>query len=213
MEQEKVLNEIATTADTHLEWAKQLIGEGVTDDQSYEFAGTILRDIKAEIKRSKDEYEHLYRPLKTAMDRLRARWKEVTQPFDEAERLLRSAMTRYTQEKEKAAREEALRLAAEARKELEAEKADEQKVVALVERAQEIQTEAPDLEGISYREHWKAEVIDIRLLCGAVAAGKAEPDLVAPNMKRLNEIARAMKTAFDVPGCEAIKDKVIQVRS
>lgn len=212
MDQDTVLNEIATTADNNLEWAKQIIGQGVTDDASYEFAGTVLRDIKVEVKRAKDEYEYLYRPLKTAMDRLRDKWKEVTAPFDQAEAMLRGAMTEYGREKESRARAEALRLAAEARRELEQEKADARKVETLVQKAQEIQTQAPDVEGISYREHWKAEVTDIRELCRAVADGTVDADLVLPNMKRLGEIARAMKGSFAVPGCTAVKDKVIQVR-
>ena len=211
-EQDAQLAQIAVQADQTLTWTQTIITEGINSDHDYELAGSIVRRAQQEKKAAEAEYQHLYRPIKTAMDRLRARWKEVSAPWDEAQTILRAAMTTYATEKEQASREEALKLAAAARKEMEKPEASVEKVESLVAKAQAIDESAPQVEGVSYRENWTAEVDDLIALCAAVAAGDVPADLVQPNMKRLREMAKAMKDTFKVPGCRAVVKKVMQVR-
>jgi len=206
------LTRIAVQAGQTLTWTQTIITEGITSDDDYELAGNIVRRAQQEKKEAEAEYQHLYRPIKTAMDRLRTRWKEVSAPWDEAQTILRGAMTTYATAKEQAAREEALKLAAAARKEMEKPTTNAKKVEALVAKAQEIDEGAPEVQGVSYRENWGVEVDDPIALCAAVAAGDVPADLVEPNMKRLREMAKAMKDTFKVPGCRAVVKKVMQVR-
>jgi len=63
-------------------------------------------------------------------------------------------------------------------------------------------------KGFSSRENWSAEVTDIKALCRAVADGKTAENLVGANMPALNQMARAMKQAFNVPGVRAVKEIV-----
>jgi len=206
------LVQIESQASQMLAWTRSIVAEGIQTDDDYEIAGKIVRQAQQEKKAGEAEYQHLYRPMKTAIDRLRTRWKEVSSPWDEAQTILRKAMTDYATAKEKAAREEALKLAAAAREELEKEQADATKVESLVSKAQEIDESAPKVEGVSYRETWGVEVDDLTALCAAVVAGDVPEDLVMPNMKRLREMAKAQKKTFNIPGCHAEAKKTIQVR-
>jgi len=57
-------------------------------------------------------------------------------------------------------------------------------------------------EGLAERTYWKATVIDMRLLIQAVAAGKASPEALLPNMPYLNGQALFYKGRVDgqIPG-------------
>ena len=213
MTEPQELNEIALQSRQTLDWTQSVIADGIQSDDDYAIAGEIVRRAQREKKHAESEYQHLYRPIKTAMDRLRARWKEVSAPWDEAQSILRKAMTAYATAKEAAAHAEALKLAAAARKEMAKPTADARKVEDLVVQAQGISdSTAPKVEGVSYRENWTVEVDDLTMLCAAVASGDVPEDLVLPNMKRLREMAKANKTTFKVPGCQAVVQKVMQVR-
>jgi hypothetical protein len=206
------LMKLANVSGQTLVWAQRVINDGIESDDDYELAGEIVRRAKQEKAEAEKEYKELYQPAKLVVDRLRNRWREVSAPWDLADRILRQAMTLYTEQKEQAAREEALLLAAKAREELDKPDADAEKVEAMIEKAQRIDESPPPVSGVSYRESWTVEVDDITALCGAVAVGEAASDLVQPNMKRLREMAKAMKDTFNVPGCRAVAKKVMQVR-
>lgn len=51
---------------------------------------------------------------------------------------------------------------------------------------------------------WKAEVFDMKALAKAVAEGKAPVSAIEPNMTALNQMARAMKSGFNLPGVRAV---------
>jgi hypothetical protein len=60
--------------------------------------------------------------------------------------------------------------------------------------------------GVVTRETWRAEVTSIRELCKAIAEGRASENFVTANMTALNQVARAMKTTFNVPGVRAVPE-------
>lgn len=75
-------------------------------------------------------------------------------------------------------------------------------------------------KGVATRTVWHAEVTDLRALCRAIADGKvavvdgavAIPPLVQANLPVLNQMARALKENFAVPGCRAVAETDVAVR-
>lgn len=64
----------------------------------------------------------------------------------------------------------------------------------------------PKLEGVSYRDNWSAEVIDMRALVAHAHAHPALiPSLLLPNLPDLNKMAKAQKSALaqSIPGVRA----------
>jgi len=66
----------------------------------------------------------------------------------------------------------------------------------------------PDIDGVHYRETWNAVLSGprddaIKALCGAIAAGHADPNLVKLNSSVANKLARKQKSELSVPGLEA----------
>ena len=155
--------------------------------------------------------------------------RNVEAPLADAERIIKGAVgafhleqQRIRQELERKAREEADRQAEQMRLDM-AVQAEEMgaspEVVAEV-----LETPVPvapvavaptfnRAAGVSTRETWRAELIDIRALCRAVADGKASTELVQPNMVTLNSLARGLKSTFAVPGCRAIPETTVSARA
>ena len=74
------------------------------------------------------------------------------------------------------------------------------------------QIEMPKAEGISTREVWRAEVVDLPALIAAVAAGQQSLALLLPNQVALNQMARAQKGMLAIPGVKAVCEHVMPVR-
>lgn len=76
----------------------------------------------------------------------------------------------------------------------------------------------PQVQGISTRKNWKvaADELDVQKFLQAVKDGKFEikraAQLVQFNVPALNKLAKALETAFDVPGARAYNDAVIGSR-
>jgi len=56
------------------------------------------------------------------------------------------------------------------------------------------------VESVSFRENWRAEVVDKLALLKAIAQRPELVNLVDPNLNALNHLARAHKNALDLPG-------------
>jgi hypothetical protein len=59
---------------------------------------------------------------------------------------------------------------------------------------------APRVEGVTFRENWRTEVIDKVAFVNAIAARPELANLVDPNLTALGHLARAHKSALDIPG-------------
>jgi hypothetical protein len=149
---------------------------------------------------------------------MRARRAEVIDPWERAEENLKRCMTVYH---EKRTRElEGRRLAAA--EELMADIDEVEDPDEVVERAaaakmelQKIPESGLEADGISYRDNWKARVVDPRALARAVGNNELPEDYVTPNMTVLNKLAAGLKEHFagKVPGCIAENKRVLQVRT
>lgn len=72
----------------------------------------------------------------------------------------------------------------------------------------------PKVQGVSYRDNWKAhESVDVKALAAAVANGSVPATFLVPNMTALNQFARATKGAQKVPGVRVWNDRQVTART
>lgn len=73
---------------------------------------------------------------------------------------------------------------------------------------------APEkLAGISTRQDWKAEVVDLMALVKAVAAGEASIELLEANTKEIGKRAKALRQEFKAPGIRVYPVDVVSARA
>lgn len=70
-----------------------------------------------------------------------------------------------------------------------------------------VQADIPKVAGLSNRDNWRAECVDLKALVQAVAAGQAPLSLVMANDKVLGQQARSLKEHFIAPGVRVWNDK------
>ena len=215
------------TALAHLEseahaWPDRARALAVTDHAGYARAADFLLGIKGvreEIAQACDPViAAAHRAHQAACQQKRA----LEAPLVEAEGIVKEVIAAYLETEEKARRRREAELAREAaRLEEEARRAEAEALEAAGESAAAAQVAAaplltapillpkPRAEGIAARESWTAVVVSLRALCHAVAVGRVPETAVLPNGATLNAAARAMKSAFNWPGCRAVRTTVV----
>jgi hypothetical protein len=73
--------------------------------------------------------------------------------------------------------------------------------------------QVPKAQGVSFRDNWKARVVDKEVLLRAILAGQQPMSLLIPDQKALDGIAKALKGEARVPGVEFYADQVAAVRA
>ena len=66
----------------------------------------------------------------------------------------------------------------------------------------------PEVEGISYRKKWAAEVTDLPALIAHCAAHPQWVKVLAPNHKELNRLVQALRGNLELPGVVVSEDTV-----
>lgn len=193
----------------------------VTSPEMYEAAASELRDIKARFKRLDDWEKSITRPMNAALAGVRAMFKTPKDTLSQAEGSIKRAMLRFQDEQEAKRRKAEAEAQERARKEREklaaraaaaAEKGQAEKAEVLQMQAETVAVptiakQTPTVSGISTREVWSAEVVDIKALCRAIADGVVPEVAVAANMTVLNQQARSLKAALNWPGVRAVSQK------
>jgi hypothetical protein len=76
-----------------------------------------------------------------------------------------------------------------------------------------VATSVPKVQGVSYRDNWKAHPdVDVRALAGAVASGGVPAAFLTPNLVAINQFAKATQGAEPVPGVRFFNDRLIVAR-
>ncbi len=71
----------------------------------------------------------------------------------------------------------------------------------------------PKVQGVTYRDHWKAHPdINVRNLAAAVAAGHAPVTFLLPNLTAINQWARATQGGQTIDGIRTFNDRQIAAR-
>ena len=201
--------------------SKPLIEEAlaakVDDQNALTFAVDMLTEIKNRVKQIEGERTALVKPLNDTVKNLNAKFKNLTQPLEEAESALRSKVLVYQRQVEaearKAAEEERARIQEALR--LEAEKAAEQgqqeEAQQLIHAAQVVQVK-PEEQGrggflggkSSIQKRWTYEVTDIAALAAS------NPHLVEPNSAAIGGLIRG--GVRELPGVRIFQTESLSVR-
>lgn len=131
----------------------------------------------------------------------------------EARRLQEEAATNAAKADELAAAgniEAAADLADQAAEQLHA--AAETAAVASMVVAAPVIAETPKVSGVSFRDHWTADVLDKMALVRFVASNEHFAHVLDVNLGALQKIAAAQKETFAIPGCKANCEKILASR-
>lgn len=122
---------------------------------------------------------------------------------EEAERKARLE----AEEKERKEREKLEKKAEKAADKGDFEKADELRAQAEVVHvpAAPVAVEPPKVAGSSVRYRWTGECVDLKALAKAIAEGRASVNLITPNVKAINDQARATQDTFPIDGIKFSK--------
>lgn len=221
-------------------WAERAKGLRIVDAASCVKASHLLRSIKglrSDIQRwfapHIEAVMDVKRKAETARKGLADEQGRMEASLIEAEGVVKKALVAWDTEQERVRLETQRRLQAEAQRKAErlsTETAAAMELEAntlgdagMLQEAQDIFSQpntpvvtveklTPKVEGIVYRDNWKAaDDVDIKALAAAVAAG-APTTFITPNMSALNNFARATKGTASVPGVTFFNDRQIAAR-
>lgn len=225
-----------------IRWASEATSLTITSPQGCTQASYLLRSIKgvrADIQRwfapHVEAATETKRKAEAARKALSDEQARMEAPLVNAEAVVKRALLSWENEQEQLRRAEEARLQAEAQREAEAATlaaAAELERVAVQTGDAEMLAEAeaiiaqpveapavliksfvPKVQGITYRDNWKAHPeIDVRALAAAVAAGAAPVSFLVPNMTAINQWARATQGGAEMPGVRVINDRQIAAR-
>ncbi|HMN09341.1 MAG TPA: hypothetical protein PKC83_11195 [Gemmatimonadaceae bacterium] len=214
-----------------LTWPERARAMVIDTPESYVAAADMLKGIKALRAKITDTFG----PLKA---KAHAAWKAICDeqtradaPLTEAETTIKRAMVAWDTEQARIAAEAARHAAEQARldeerRRLEEAAALEREAVAtgdasLLAEAEAIISEpvvapvvivqkaTPKVESISYREQWRAEVVDLAALIRAAADNPQLVPLLLPNTTAVNGMARSLKGAMRVPGVRVYSERTV----
>lgn len=208
----EVVAELETQALSIPEQAKALT---IVDPASYEKAGGVLVVIKGLRKRIDETFDPIISKAFAAHKEAKAQKTKVEAPLVVAEDYLKPLMARYNADQEKKRREEEAKAQAEARKKAEDEqqaralaaeqRGDHKKAEAIISQPVVvapviIPKETPKVAGVSFRQTWKARVVDETLV---------PREYLCVDTVKLNGYARSMKGSAMVAGVEFYSEDVV----
>lgn len=202
------------------------LAAAIKDDSSYEEAATYRKTLKMAKDEALERLEAVRKPTYAAYQEILRLIKEVVAPYDGALAALDQPLISYHNARERLRKEAEDAAAAAAKKLVEdaqvaraaaAEVAgDTEKAAAIMEQPtivpKVILPAAAKPEGQAIRTTWTAEVVDLKVLLGAIVAGRAPLDTIEPNLPVLNALARASKENLAIPGVRAVPKQGIANR-
>lgn len=223
-------------------WASRARDLAIVDRESCTNASHLLRSIKTLRNGVQDWFApHIEAAMETkrkaesARKALADERDKMEAPLIEAERILKHGLLAYEAEQERVRLAEEARLQAEAQKEAEAvtlaaaAALEREAVLAgdpvMLQEAQNILDQpieapvvsvavsVPKVQGVTYRDNWKAHPqIDVKALSAAVASGAAPAAFLAPDMTAINQFGRATKGTHPVAGIRWFNDRQVVAR-
>lgn len=186
-----------------------------TPDQ-FQATADHLKEIKRAQKAADDFFDPIAKQAYELHRGICARKKLLTDPLAHSERVDKAKMLDFQRAEDAKAETERRRLQAEAdeaaRREREAleKRAAAAKKPETQERLREqaasvvapvvaVASAAPKLSGVSTRKAWKAEIVDLEKFLAFCCEAK-RVDLLLPNMKSIEGMAKALKERASLPG-------------
>ena len=211
-------------------WQEPLVQLPIQSDADYVVVAEGLKTVKA----FECHVIEWFRPLKEkahgAWRGLCDREKETLKPAKAQEANYKAALVTYTEDQERARRAEEQRLREDARRREEQRRLEEAAAlerqavdsgnVALGIEAQtlldtpvetpvvQVAPTTPKVAGISYRDTYRAQLVNLMALVTHVATHPEHANLLTLNQPAANQLARSLKTNLRVPGLEVVVQKV-----
>lgn len=197
----------------------------ITTNEDFQSAAELAKQVKQSQSQIKDYWAGPKESAHKVHADICAKEREMLRALEEAERILKSTMTRYTLQQEEARRKAeeesrkrqreeqerflAAAVAAEA-------KGDEMGVARNMAMAEVIQdmpatvnpVERPSVEGVSTRKVWRAEVLDDAQVPVSVAGAIVRPI----DIRAIEKIAEATKGTIQVPGIRLFQETLMSIR-
>lgn len=198
----------------------------VNSQETYETAAEILLGIKDLRKEAEAHHRPMIEAAHKSWKATLAGLQKIDEPLAEAETILKRGIGAYQteqrriqQEAERIAREAADRAQAEALESsieaAEAQGATVQEVQAIIDQPMvaPVVRVAPTIQpvaGVSAAKVYRAEVVNLRELCKAVAMGQVPETYVAASMPALNGVARSTRGSIRIPGVRIVEDTTVR---
>lgn len=201
-------------------------GVPVTNDVEFASAGSLLKEIKQMQKKVKEYWEPLRAKAKAAYDDVLSRKKEMLDPLESAEKMLKAKMGAYSDEKNRKARmqEEAMRLLARQEMERKLEEAAtaeaegdavgaefalaEAEVMEGVASSSVIRAKPPKADGVSRSRTWEIVEVDSSM----VPVNFGDEEIRPVDLKAVMRIIKASKGTVQIPGIKYEEKTTISVR-
>jgi len=224
------IEQLDSTSNSLKKMAEKALSVEIESEEDYQYAANSLQVVESITKVISEITERFRKPAYDYYQSVLKAKKDLVQPGEEASKHLRAQMSGYIKRREQLRAEEARKLieqqnriakenaenafltAIESGDDLGAELALEDAVAASVAPNTTISVAPPEIEGIQYRDNWSAELVGpsgLKILCAAIAEGRAPEDLVSFNSSKANQIARSLKHEMKIPGIRAVNNKVI----
>jgi hypothetical protein len=199
----------------------------ITTSEEMTASGALLKTVMARQKALTELRLSITRPMDKAKKRVLELFAPALDRLTNAEHTIKGAVLTYTREQERLRREAQAELDAAAERERLRllESAEEHRGLAQGGEAAELEREAETVQAptvapaeapsgqMHVRVTWHAEVTDLAALAKAYAEGEMSIELMLPNMKLLNEMARTFKGDLTVPGVRAVSEEGIAARA
>jgi len=171
------------------------IASKIKDYDSLKFAVDFLIKIKTKRKQWQDFIKPALEAAFTAHRRIKDIEKEIDLPLKRAEEeILKPAISKYDLWQ------------ADIREQKQRDISKETGVEVTLANENKI-------SGIMFKTIYNAEVVDMKKLCEAIAAGAVPPEAVKANPIFLNAAAKSLKTAMNWPGIKLNAERVVSART
>lgn len=194
----------------------------IVDQRTYAAACEVLVDVKTMLGAIDDLCDPSIEAAHRAHTAALAVKKKLAAPLLAAEKTVKPRIAAYVEAEALARKQEETRRAEEAKKRQEEERlleaidleaAGESEAAAEVLSAPVVapivSLPPPKADGVSVSKKWSAVVVDMKALARAVADGVVPVEALLPNAAFLNGMARAMKSAMNVPGVRAQSETTV----
>lgn len=199
-------------------WPEKAKSVSIDSVERYSSAGEMLVSIKTLRNEIKEVFDPIVQKAHSAHKEALAQKAKADKPLDEAENIIKRAMSSWTQEQEAKRREEERRLREEARKaeedrllrqaELAAEEGDTELAYQILDSpipnvSVIAPSNVPKIGGVSYTNRWTFRIIQPSII---------PREYLIPDEKKIGGVVRAMRSGTKIPGVEVFCEKVASVR-
>lgn len=192
----------------------------IVDDQTYSEASTILAKLKEKKKTYDDMRKQLKAPILQAGKQIEELFRGPIHCLTKAEETYKLGMIKYKNQVEQQKRAE------EIARQDKIDTLNKEAALALAENDTEVYnlvmeeldnsqnqlTTVPKIEGISYRDNWKAEGVNLALALKGVYEGEAPLSILKFDEVALNQLAKSTKGTVTYPGVNIYKEQIVASR-